>query len=343
MDILIKRKDLPALKQHLSESFELFLADKGILTKLSDFNTQNSISGSLWVRKKQNTSWLFEVMLTDTENNEWIYKRDNQIRRHINEIGGITDDGVPYIKPEIQLLYKGGSSVIREKDYRDLERLLPVLKKSEIKWLYHSLRQQFNWKHPWLEIIDDKTKSLPTHTLIIGGTGMLSAASLWLAANSNKVSILARNQTKMERVLNKANAGSFITPLLVNYKDSTVLKEKIQAAIIQNGPIDLIIAWVHSDANHALDIICHEVAQESPSWKLYHVLGSSSNLNQMKDATVKKYPGCQYRQIQLGFILDKESSRWLTHQEISDGVIDAVTYDREVKIIGTVEPWEKRP
>lgn len=343
MDILIRSEDLDALKKYLGESYELFIADNGMLTQLEDSESLSVASGSLWVRKKQGTSWLFEIMLIDSENDEWIYKRDNQIKRSISRIGALTDDGIPYIKPEIQLLYKGGSSVIREKDHKDLERLLPVLKKNEIKWLYYSLRQQFNGKHPWLEIIHNKMKDLPAHTLVIGGTGMLSAASLWLADHSDKVSIIARNQTKMERVLNKTEAASSITPLFVNYKDSAGLKERIKAAILQNGPIDLVIAWIHSDAHHALDIICHEVAQENPAWKLYHILGSSSSLNQIKDAAVKKYPGCQYRQIQLGFILEKEDSRWLTHQEISDGVIDAVVHNQEIKIIGTLEPWDKRP
>ncbi|MFD1064829.1 nucleotidyltransferase domain-containing protein [Oceanobacillus locisalsi] len=342
MDILISSKDFSVLKKYLNDSYEFFIAYNGILTKLEDSEKRTGTSDSLWVRKKHGTSWLFEIMLIETEDNEWIYKRDNQIRRPVNEIGITTNDGIPYIKPEIQLLYKGGSSVIREKDNKDLERLLPVLKKREIKWLYHSLSQQFNGKHPWLETINNKIKGLPVHALIIGGTGMISGASLWLA-DSSKVSIVARNEAKMDRVMNKSNPDSSINPLFVDYRDSAALKEKIKAAIIQNGPIDLVIAWIHSNSNNALDIISYEVAKKSPSWKLYHVLGSNSNLNQMKNAAAKIYPGCQYRQIQLGFILGKEHSRWLTNQEISHGIIDAVAYDREVKIIGTVEPWEKRP
>ncbi|WP_152655656.1 short-chain dehydrogenase [Oceanobacillus sp. CFH 90083] len=343
MDILIRKTDLPVLKKHLGESYELFLADKGCLTKLTDSENLNIQAGSLWVRKKHETSWLFEIMLIDTENNEWVYKRNNQIKRPVSEIGAVTDDGIPYIKPEIQLLYKGGSSVVREKDNDDLERMLPVLKEAEVKWLYQALSQQFNGKHPWLEIINNKLKSFPAHTLVIGGTGMLSAASLWLADRSGKVSIIARNQGKMERLTAKADSTAPITPLLVDYKDSIALKDKIRPCIRKNGPVDLVVAWIHSNSNNALDSIAHEIAQESVSWKLYHVLGSSSDLSQIKEAAIKQYPGCQYRQIQLGFILEKGYSRWLTNQEISEGVIDAVAYDREVKVIGTLEPWDKRP
>lgn len=343
MDMLIRKKDLPALKKYLGESYKLFIAANGSLTKLTDSENSNIPTGSLWVRNKHQTSWLFEIMLIDTKNNEWIYKRDNQIKRSISEIGAVTEDGTPYIKPEIQLLYKGGSSDVREKDNADLERMLPVLKRAEVKWLYHALSQQFNRDHPWLEIIDNQMKSFPTHALVIGGTGMLSAASLWLADRSGKVSIIARNEAKMRSLLTKANPNASITPLLIDYKDSAALKATIRACIRTNGPIDLAIAWIHSDSNNALDIISQEIEQESPSWKLYHILGSSSNLNQFKEAAVKSFPYCQYRQIQLGFILDKDDSRWLTNQEISEGVMDAVAYDREVKVIGTLEPWDKRP
>ena len=36
-------------------------------------------------------------------------------------------------------------------------------------------------------------------------------------------------------------------------------------------------------------------------------------------------------------------SRWLTHDEISQGVLDAIQVGEDVAIIGTVQPWEERP
>lgn len=52
---------------------------------------------------------------------------------------------------------------------------------------------------------------------------------------------------------------------------------------------------------------------------------------------------CLYRQIQLGFVTDYNSSRWLTHAETSSGVIEAIKTDSLTYIIGVTEPWEKRP
>ncbi|GIO23740.1 short-chain dehydrogenase [Oceanobacillus sp. J11TS1] len=343
MDILIKRSDLPILKKHLNENYELFLASSGTLSKLTNLENLSSQANSLWVRKKNGSSWLFEIMLMDTENDEWIYKRDKHIKRPLEDIGAITEDGTPYVRPEIQLLYKGGSSVIREKDGNDLLRMLPILKKAEVHWLHYALGHQFNGKHPWLEVIADRINDFPAHALVVGGTGMLSGVSLWLAGEATKVSVIARSQGKMKELLVKAHQDACIIPLLVDYKDSTALKEKIRACISQNGPIDLVVAWIHSDGKNALDIISNEVAQTSPFWKLYHVLGSSANIAQIKEVAVKKHPNCQYRQIQLGFIWEKSYSRWLTHQEISKGIIDAIIRNQEVKVIGTLEPWNRHP
>ncbi len=36
-------------------------------------------------------------------------------------------------------------------------------------------------------------------------------------------------------------------------------------------------------------------------------------------------------------------SRWLTHEEISKGVIDAINNPKGRYIIGQIEPWGQRP
>ena len=50
------------------------------------------------------------------------------------------------------------------------------------------------------------------------------------------------------------------------------------------------------------------------------------------------YPNIQYRQVILGFVVEPGGSRWLTHQEISTGVMAAVRRDAPYYVVGTVEP-----
>lgn len=92
-------------------------------------------------------------MIIDTEDDRWIYKRNKTIQRPINDIFLKTIDGIPYLGPEIQLLHKGGSSQIREKDYSDFNTILPSLLPQEKAWLKSSLLLQFPEGHDWFKFI----------------------------------------------------------------------------------------------------------------------------------------------------------------------------------------------
>ena len=50
-------------------------------------------------------------------------------------------------------------------------------------------------------------------------------------------------------------------------------------------------------------------------------------------------PSCAYRQIVLGFVLEGEGARWLTHDEISEGVLKAIDEDAGLSTIGVTRPW----
>jgi hypothetical protein len=58
-----------------------------------------------------------------------------------------TGDGIPYLAPEIQLLYKARGT--REKDQRDFERVMERLGPDERSWLYDAL-SVVDPQHVWL-------------------------------------------------------------------------------------------------------------------------------------------------------------------------------------------------
>ena len=179
------------------------------------------------------------------------------------------------------------------------------------------------------------------HALVIGGTGMLSRVSLWLAKHAEYVSVLGRSPDRMNRLLQSDGEGT-IQPILVDYREEPTFRQKLKESIQSHGSIDLLVAWIHSDAPDAWAILLEEMSRNQDSWKLYHVLGSSKNLEEIRK-NIHPPESCLYRQIQLGFIIEDDSARWLTHEEISDGVIKSIKQDSPVSIIGTLEPWHKRP
>ncbi|HEU5381681.1 MAG TPA: hypothetical protein VFV38_40190 [Ktedonobacteraceae bacterium] len=60
-----------------------------------------------------------------------------QIRGSLSTLGRRTRDGIPYLAPEIQLLYKAKD--LRPKDEADFTRVLPALDGKRRQWLAQSL------------------------------------------------------------------------------------------------------------------------------------------------------------------------------------------------------------
>ena len=177
------------------------------------------------------------------------------------------------------------------------------------------------------------------HALVIGGTGMLSGVSIWLSENGYHVSVIGRNPKKMQQLLDQN--PSQMTPLFVDYTNNEELAKQFHRIQKKNGPIHLVIAWIHSTGQNVIPCLTECLSRSEP-WKLFHVNGSSSNLDEIKEKT--KVPiRVNYQQILLGFKIENGISRWLTNEEISTGVIEAIAEDKFEQIIGTIEPWYKRP
>lgn len=177
------------------------------------------------------------------------------------------------------------------------------------------------------------------HALVIGGTGMLAKVSIWLSENGYHVSVIGRNPEKMQRLTVQNTAQ--LSPVLVDYTNTKELAEQLHHIQQKNGPIHLVVAWIHSIGTRVIPCLT-EALPRLQSWNLFHVNGSSSNLEDIKAKTAVP-PHVRYHQILLGFKIEGGSSRWLTHDEISDGVIKAIQENKSKHIIGTILPWEKRP
>lgn len=139
---------------------------------------------------------------------------------------------------------------------------------------------------------------------------------MWLCEKGFYVSIIGRDEVKLENVKRMSSAPENITCLSLDYHNDEDVKLAIKSTIKKNGPITLVVAWVHTSAKHALSNICKELDLSSKTYSLFHILG---------------------------FILEDTYGRWLTHEEIADGIIKGIESKRAEWIVGRVEPWELRP
>jgi hypothetical protein len=81
-----------------------------------------------------------------------------------------------------------------------------------------------------------------SHALIIGGTGMLSKVTEYLAGKYDTVSAISRDEKKINPNLKNIN------PLIVDYTYYKFLSKSLQSAVEKFGNIELVVSWIHSTA-----------------------------------------------------------------------------------------------
>ncbi|QQP10958.1 short-chain dehydrogenase [Lysinibacillus agricola] len=169
------------------------------------------------------------------------------------------------------------------------------------------------------------------HWLVIGGTGMLKDVSLWLIKQGNHVTVIGRQQIKMQRLINEAKDASKLTPLIADYTNYNSFKSALIESQQTNGSFDCIIVWIHGSDKR----IWESLLQAIPTTKnviLYHIKGSGSYINDHKKSHMP--PNIIYREVKLGFVIENNnSSRWLTTSEIAQGIIDGICVLKGINLL----------
>jgi len=186
------------------------------------------------------------------------------------------------------------------------------------------------------------------HAIVVGGTGMLAAASLGFAAAGHDVSVVARNARRLAKLAETAaRAGGLLRPVCVDYRDSEALAFGLGEAARDLGPPALAVVWAHSSAPDAPFVVAKACEFGGRRVAFIHVLGSAAADPSLPDAgrvaRFAAFPHLVYREVILGFVVEKGRSRWMTDDEIAAGVLRAVDTDAPRTLVGVVEPWSARP
>jgi hypothetical protein len=180
-----------------------------------------------------------------------------------------------------------------------------------------------------------------SHALIIGGTGMLAPVTEHLCKNYNCVSLICRNVKRINSNLKNVN------PIILDYTHYKGLSAGLYSAIERFGNIELVVSWIHSNAPFAPFIVAQKLNSCNTAFQFFDILGSAyahpAGNSGEREGKFKKNKNLQYRKIILGFKIENKVSRWLTHNEISSGIIKAIKTGRFETVIGTVMPWDSRP
>lgn len=146
LDIGVLRRDVSQVLAALP-SWEFFEAHNRRLTRLRTGTLPGLEVNSLWCRPADTTLWAMELMLDASDGDRWVFRRQPDIQRPLSSVIRRSHEGIPYLAPEIQLLYKARSR--RAKDQADFDHIAPRMDSDARAWLRHTLRRT-DPEHEWL-------------------------------------------------------------------------------------------------------------------------------------------------------------------------------------------------
>jgi hypothetical protein len=142
-DVGVVRRELRSVKAHLHR-WDLHVAAAGQLSPwrgepLDAARHQNN----LWCRLGPDRPWVLDLTIGEGSEQRWIYRRDPTIQLPWDRAVLRTTDGVPYLAPELQLLFK--SSAPHPKDNLDAAEVIAHLDAPRREHLARLLEPD----HPW--------------------------------------------------------------------------------------------------------------------------------------------------------------------------------------------------
>jgi hypothetical protein len=143
-EIAVPAGRFPEIRRALSE-FDFDVVGSGRIWPLE--HEAFDVMHQTWVRDRTSGIYHLDVFREPHDGATWICRRDETIRRPYVEIIRMTEEGIPYMLPEIVLLFKAKHDL--PKDNADFTGVLPLLNLAQRRWLAEAL-QRLHPGHRWL-------------------------------------------------------------------------------------------------------------------------------------------------------------------------------------------------
>lgn len=146
-DVGIVRSDAGALHALLS-GWDLHIAADGRLTPWRGQPLDPALhQNNVWCRAVPDGPWVLDVTVGGGSPMSWVYRRDPSVEVAWDDAVLRSADGIPYLAPELQLLFK--SKDPRPKDHLDAAQVIPELDTDRRQRLGRLLPDE----HPWKRLV----------------------------------------------------------------------------------------------------------------------------------------------------------------------------------------------
>ncbi len=146
VEIAIFRKDQAALHFHFDGwLLQKFVKGKSFVWSLDEWLAlpTHEIHG---FNKTAQPSQI-EILLNESNETDWIYRRNQEVRRLLSKVQLESSMDVKFLCPEIVLLYK--STNPQPKDEQDFQAVVEYLDSEQMEWLRDAIKV-CNSEHHWL-------------------------------------------------------------------------------------------------------------------------------------------------------------------------------------------------
>jgi hypothetical protein len=147
LEIGVPADEFGAIREALA-GLELFVVGDGRAWPLSP--AALAAHRQTWAREPQSGLWRVDVIREQWDGDVWVCRRDPRIRIPGSELVARTSDGIPYVRPEVALLFKARQA--RPKDEKDFAAVLPLLDGERRAWLADALAL-VDPEHRWLDAL----------------------------------------------------------------------------------------------------------------------------------------------------------------------------------------------
>ena len=153
IDVVVFRGDQERARLHF-DGWDLRAAHEGALTPWRGERLELPVH-TIWARPSVDALWELELFLMESDGERWQFRRDPRVTLPVGRIG-LEREGIPYVAPEVALLYKAKQP--RAHDEADFDAVAPHLPAERREWLAQALRRQ-DARHPWLRRLTSGTRA----------------------------------------------------------------------------------------------------------------------------------------------------------------------------------------
>lgn len=148
IDVMVLRRDRLAVQRALPDWLWWAADPPGSLRPWSPGEELPARVHDIWCQPGPGEPWRIQIMLDESDGEEWVSRRDRRVRRPLDALGQVSSGGIPYLSPEVQLFYKAKAP--RPKDEEDLTAARPALTGHQRRWLAQAIAQAYG-PHPWID------------------------------------------------------------------------------------------------------------------------------------------------------------------------------------------------